>query len=436
MESDLLFRQRHHHVLHRQPQQINPGLMRYQSAPSSYLASLVDEFLNPRPSTLETDRNFASFMSDDGSQISTSQNLCAIAEDCSANEGMQSQFEASIKHETPLFHHSPLQQTPQQQQNSGYSSVSPIIYQNQSQPSLVGYNQNPSASSIDNSNRVVGSMEMEQLPQMKMMSGAGGNSSNLIRHSSSPAGFFSCLNLENGYGVIGGMNNFGASNIETSLPSSKRLKTNKMDFSSIPPLPPGRMASISENEGKSMGMSGHEEASLDEGQRGDHGYITGFAAGSWDDSQVLPDSFLQKLEDDDRKAFSSMSTSGNQKAQGENHPRTILSHHLSLPKSSAELSALEKLNQLPDSVPCKIRAKRGCATHPRSIAERVRRTRISEKMKKLQELVPSMDKQTNTSDMLDLAVDYIKDLQRQVKTLLDNRAKCTCPNKHQLAQPV
>lgn len=24
-----------------------------------------------------------------------------------------------------------------------------------------------------------------------------------------------------------------------------------------------------------------------------------------------------------------------------------------------------------DSVPCKIRAKRGCATHPRSIAERV-----------------------------------------------------------------
>ncbi|KAL9281155.1 Transcription factor bHLH80 [Arabidopsis thaliana] len=27
-----------------------------------------------------------------------------------------------------------------------------------------------------------------------------------------------------------------------------------------------------------------------------------------------------------------------------------------------------------DSVPCRVRAKRGCATHPRSIAERVRRT--------------------------------------------------------------
>lgn len=46
----------------------------------------------------------------------------------------------------------------------------------------------------------------------------------------------------------------------------------------------------------------------------------------------------------------------------------ILSHHLSLPKSSSEM---EKLLQLQDTVPCKVRAKRGCATHPRSIAERV-----------------------------------------------------------------
>ncbi|KAL8110178.1 hypothetical protein AgCh_026046 [Apium graveolens] len=45
-----------------------------------------------------------------------------------------------------------------------------------------------------------------------------------------------------------------------------------------------------------------------------------------------------------------------------------------------------------DSVPCRIRAKRGCATHPRSIAERVRRTRISDRIRKLQELVPNMDK--------------------------------------------
>lgn len=49
----------------------------------------------------------------------------------------------------------------------------------------------------------------------------------------------------------------------------------------------------------------------------------------------------------------------------------ILSHHLSLPKTSGEVAAMEKLLQLQDTVPCKVRAKRGCATHPRSIAERV-----------------------------------------------------------------
>ncbi|KAF5735759.1 DNA binding protein putative isoform 1 [Tripterygium wilfordii] len=110
----------------------------------------------------------------------------------------------------------------------------------------------------------------------------------------------------------------------------------------------------------------------------------------------------------------------------DNLPPPLLSHHLSLPKSS-----IEKLLQLQDSVPCKIRAKRGCATHPRSIAERVRRTKISERMRNLQDLVPNMDKQTNTADMLDLAVDYIKDLQRQVNVLTDNRAKCTCSHKQQ-----
>lgn len=67
--------------------------------------------------------------------------------------------------------------------------------------------------------------------------------------------------------------------------------------------------------------------------------------------------------------------------------------------------------------PCKTRARRGYATHPRSIAERNRRSRISERMKKLQDLVPNMDKQTNTADMLDEAVEYVKHLQLQVKDL-------------------
>ncbi|XP_074279567.1 transcription factor bHLH81-like isoform X2 [Silene latifolia] len=85
---------------------------------------------------------------------------------------------------------------------------------------------------------------------------------------------------------------------------------------------------------------------------------------------------------------------------------------------------MEKL--LEDSVPCRVRAKRGCATHPRSIAERVRRTRISDRIRKLQELVPNMDKQTNTADMLEEAVEYVKTLQRQIQELTEQQKKCKC----------
>ncbi|KAG5404650.1 hypothetical protein IGI04_010769 [Brassica rapa subsp. trilocularis] len=77
---------------------------------------------------------------------------------------------------------------------------------------------------------------------------------------------------------------------------------------------------------------------------------------------------------------------------------------------------MESLINIPeDSVPWKVRAKRGCATHPRSIAERERRTRISGKLKKLQELVPNMEKQTSYADMLDLAVEHIKGLQHHIE---------------------
>lgn len=74
-----------------------------------------------------------------------------------------------------------------------------------------------------------------------------------------------------------------------------------------------------------------------------------------------------------------------------------LTHHLSLPSSTtkAKMNAIEKFLQVQGSVPCKIRAKRGFATHPRSIAERVRRTKISERIKKLQDLFPKSDKVIN-----------------------------------------
>nr|CAB3457069.1 unnamed protein product [Digitaria exilis] len=60
----------------------------------------------------------------------------------------------------------------------------------------------------------------------------------------------------------------------------------------------------------------------------------------------------------------------------------------------------------------RVRARRGQATDPHSIAERLRRERIAERMKALQELVPNANK-TDKATMLDEIIDYVKFLQLQ-----------------------
>ncbi|RLN35780.1 bHLH transcription factor [Panicum miliaceum] len=62
----------------------------------------------------------------------------------------------------------------------------------------------------------------------------------------------------------------------------------------------------------------------------------------------------------------------------------------------------------------RVRARRGQATDPHSIAERLRRERIAERMRALQELVPNANK-TDKASMLDEIIDYVKFLQLQVK---------------------
>ncbi|KAK6149193.1 hypothetical protein DH2020_016718 [Rehmannia glutinosa] len=234
----------------------------------------------------------------------------------------------------------------------------------------------------DNSGNRFAAMNSQLPPQYPRQSGAQlGNSivmdyegqgkmgSNLMRQNSSPAGLFSHLTSQNAICRLCGGRLIGSYRVADGFAngdlstSSSRLR-NRVSFSSEMPSSLGMLSRITEH---------------------------------------------QKELDDDQKLFANT-----QNMEPGNRPH-MLSHHLSLPKTSGEMGAMEKLLHFQDTVPCKIRAKRGCATHPRSIAERVRRTRISERMRKLQELVPNMDKQTNTADMLDLAVDYIKGLQKQYK---------------------
>ncbi|XP_074268998.1 transcription factor bHLH130-like isoform X1 [Silene latifolia] len=222
---------------------------------------------------------------------------------------------------------------------------------------------------------------------------------NLNRQTSIPAGFFSQLNTQNGYTIMKGLGSFRVAN-GTNGESSPR--TGRLGVNHLPRIP-------------EIGNENVKETSPDEDKFRNHEGDLGFSSPSsypftsWNNPASSDSSFLSETE-------------------GTLNRPTMLAHHLSLPKTSTEMAAIEKLLHFQDTVPCKVRAKRGCATHPRSIAERERRNRISERMRKLQELVPNMDKQTNISDMLDLAVDYVKSLQDEFKILSDGRAKCKCVN--------
>ncbi|XP_047329258.1 transcription factor bHLH81-like [Impatiens glandulifera] len=390
-----------------QQQQINPGLTRYRSAPSSYFTSLLnssgggggeekfDQFLKPHP---YNSSRFAPGVTRDDSSLHNTPEF-------DESEGLRSQSSASIDHQSEDFQN----RQPQQDNNNtaaAYSFSEQVM------------NQKPS---MDNSFRAANSIRGGGLSSAGAGAGGGGGI-NLIRQSSSPAGFLSSYfnAAENDFSEMGGMGNSGLheGNTSESTFSSSRLRV-QMDFSSR------RMAPIPETT-NSMGIGSPEGEIFGEAaERSGGGYIPSFPIESWDDSMNLSRSFLE-LEDDDIKPEADLNAIENQNVEDDKPTsNTLLSRHLSLPQST-----MEKLLQFQDSVPFKTRAKRGCATHPRSVAERVRRTKISERIRKLQELVPNMDKQTNTADMLDLAVDYIKELQRQAKILTESQANCTCPHKN------
>ncbi|KAL6978864.1 hypothetical protein U1Q18_020532 [Sarracenia purpurea var. burkii] len=67
-----------------------------------------------------------------------------------------------------------------------------------------------------------------------------------------------------------------------------------------------------------------------------------------------------------------------------------------------------------------VRARRGQATDSHSLAERVRREKISERMKLLQDLVPGCNKVTGKALMLDEIINYVQSLQRQVEEFQPN----------------
>ncbi|KAG2652163.1 transcription factor bHLH128-like isoform X1 [Panicum virgatum] len=232
----------------------------------------------------------------------------------------------------------------------------------------------------------------------------------LARHSSSPAGFFSNLMVDNGY-PSGGSSGGGAEAHHPSTASGsgggRRMKPSRLNFTRPPQqaggAAGGHLSQISEDGAFPASLVGGDRAGESSGGAA-RSFSGGFSiVGPWEESRDI----IATLSAYDSQYSGAMAGTALEMAAG--------------------MDRYMQLQQ--DQVPFKVRAKRGCATHPRSIAERERRTRISEKLRKLQELVPNMDKQTSTADMLDLAIEHIKGLQSELQALKHEQEKCTCCRK-------
>ncbi|KAF0919733.1 hypothetical protein E2562_031076 [Oryza meyeriana var. granulata] len=235
----------------------------------------------------------------------------------------------------------------------------------------------------------------------------------LFRHSSSPAGLLSRLMADpHGMAATRGIGSYSGS--DGGAMAHRRLSSqwsfSRQDLPQISEMG-GMIPDIGESivtggGGGGGGCNSSSDCGAGHGAQSSSFLSRNFSMSSWDDTNSI--------------MFSPPSSS--KKARVGDHGDDMVSSfsnidsQFGLSKPSLEMPGMDDFMQLQtDSVACRARAKRGCATHPRSIAERERRTRISKRLKKLQDLVPNMDKQTNTSDMLDIAVNYIKELQGQVE---------------------
>ncbi|KAJ8763415.1 hypothetical protein K2173_002298 [Erythroxylum novogranatense] len=108
------------------------------------------------------------------------------------------------------------------------------------------------------------------------------------------------------------------------------------------------------------------------------------------------------------------SSSNNTNSNNSNKKNSNSSNKENSAETSKDNSKVTEV-QKPDYI--HVRARRGQATDSHSLAERVRREKISERMKYLQDLVPGCNKITGKAGMLDEIINYVQSLQRQVEFL-------------------
>lgn len=375
MDSKFGYSQTQQHCL-----QNNSGLTRYRSAPSSLLTSLVDTnigFFNDETFRNDNQQQQQHYSPSTSSEMET---MFTNSESLSVKQEEKDPFSHGIQYN-----------------DYSYGSQNQINYQTQHNQGFPN-----------------GSLGVEG----NVFDGSSNNCSNLIRQKSSPAEFFSNYSVDSGFAPL---REVGSVNGQATTSSSGY---GTLNFSSRPSSCSIKMPQIVENEPEALQANCIKSRNMGNDNGITKCYMPSFTNDYWDSST----STFSAPKNATNKGEFMFSTSNALESQGVDfgYQKLGLTHHLSLPSSSSKMATMEKFLHVQGSVPCKIRAKRGFATHPRSIAERERRIRISARIKKLQDLFPNADKQTSTADMLDEAVEYIKELRKQLKILTETKAKCSC----------
>ncbi|CAD6218847.1 unnamed protein product [Miscanthus lutarioriparius] len=166
---------------------------------------------------------------------------------------------------------------------------------------------------------------------------------------------------------------------------------------------------------------GNEKGEPELGRNGHDGVLSSEAAGGDCSSKGTSDSKKRRrpnevMGGDQVQSSNLPANSANESVHSkdkgeESSPATTTGPGKSKGKGAKETSESQKEDYI------HVRARRGQATNSHSLAERLRREKISERMKLLQDLVPGCSKVTGKAVMLDEIINYVQSLQRQVEFL-------------------
>nr|WIE96056.1 basic helix-loop-helix transcription factor [Loropetalum chinense var. rubrum] len=208
---------------------------------------------------------------------------------------------------------------------------------------------------------------------------------------------------------------FGSKSLNGRTSQFGLNNNNEMVYRSIPLMGNGKLARVSSSPslkaiGSQLGIQENKKSSLQDETEME-------IANSREESTVSEQNPAESDENLDAKRYKQTEGNGNEngavKAEEEQRGSSTNTAGDEGPKQN-------KTSPKPPEPPkdyIHVRARRGQATDSHSLAERVRREKISERMKLLQDLVPGCNKVTGKALMLDEIINYVQSLQRQVEFL-------------------